>query len=95
MSLIKFLVCMVTAIPQFVSITTSSVIVTALATLIVGVAIGSITTYHIMKRKALRQQWKQQQMDGTYEVVANVGAINRTFEMEENVAYGPTRSRSS
>ena len=41
----------------------------------------------------LKQQW-QQQSDGMYDVVTNLGAINKTFEMEDNTAYGPLRKHS-
>lgn len=53
-----------------------------------------LITYHIMKKRALQQQW-QQQMYKTYDVVANVGAINRVaIETEGNIAYGPIRKYS-
>ena len=70
------------------TITVSSVIVIALGTLVFGVFIGTLATYYIMRKKALKQQWPHQS-DGIYDVVTNLGAVNRTFEMEENTAYGP------
>ena len=79
-----------TAIAQFVTVTTSSVIVSTLVCLFLGALSGSLMTYKIMKRTALRQQW-QQQVDGNYDVVANLGAINHSFEMEGNAAYGPLK----
>ena len=90
--------CIVTAaiqesVPEFVSVTVSSVIVIALSTLVLGVFIGTLATYYIMRKKVLKQQW-QQQSDGMYDVVTNLGAINNTFEMEDNTAYGPLRKYS-
>ena len=75
------------------SITVSSVIVIALSTLVFGAFIGTLATYYIMRKKVLKQQW-QQQSDGMYDVVTNLGAINKTFEMEDNTAYGPLRKHS-
>ena len=47
-----------------------------------------------MKRNALKQLQRQQQLTGNYEVVTNLSAINGTFEMEGNIAYGPIREYS-
>ena len=82
------------AISQFVRVTTISVIITALGTLVIGAFLASFITYRVMKRRALTQQW-QQQLPGNYDdVVPNLGVVNRSFEMEGNIAYGPIRKYS-
>ena len=81
------------SIPKFMSTTVSLVTVFALGFLVLGAFIGILATYYIMRKKVLKQQLHQQS-DGIYDVVTNLGAINRTFEMEDNTAYGPIRKYS-
>ena len=86
-----------TAASEFITVTTISVIITSLSTLTLGVFIGSLVTYHIMKKRALYKlnEQLQSEMDGNYAVVANLGAINMGFDMKDNDAYGPVRRQSS
>lgn len=60
---------------------------------VLGAFIGSLVTHYIMKKRELKKTW-QQQLESNYDVVANLGAINRSFDIEENVAYGPLRKYS-
>ena len=85
------------AVSQFIAITSSSVVVTSLCTLTLGVLFGSLITYRIMKKRAsykLSEQWLNE-MDGNYAVVTNLGAINMGFVMRDNDAYGPVRRHTT
>ena len=68
--------------------------VTAVVMLVVGVVIGSLATYCVMKRKTTVQQSQQQVQDGgngrqLYEDVSLLKTTTEKFEIRENVAYGP------
>ena len=80
----------VVGIGQAVGITFA---VTAIVMLVVGVVIGSLATYCVMKKKIIKRS-QQQVQDGAnsgrlYEEVSLPNSTTEKFEMRENVSYGP------
>ena len=66
--------------------------------LVVGVIIGSLITYFIMKKyQSSSQQWQIQARKTSggqlYEEVSRSKPSTEELEMAENVAYGPIRVR--
>ena len=70
------------------SLSTSEAVVitfalTMISTLIFGTVSSSLITYYVMKKQASKSK------DTLYEEVSQPKTPDQTFEMGENIAYGP------
>ena len=71
---------------------TITFVLTMISTLIVGTVSSSLITYCIMKRRASKTDRATDQSKGAlYEEVSQPKTSDQTFEMGENIAYGPVR----
>lgn len=84
--IIKFIASLSTS--EAVAIT---FVLTMISTLIVGTVSSSLITYCIMKRWASKNLATDHSKGTLYEEVSQPKTSDQTFEMGENIAYGPVR----